>query len=134
MVLIRAGILMSVKSLQFEKALYPIHTIVGGSVTFDRSLQSRKAHESILVTPSGILIEVRDKQSWNVYGRISLMPAGKIIDFSSVQPSKACAPRLLTLEGRLMFDKDSQYSNAPFSIVSCIGKRPFRQSSLHCLE
>ena|SRR5574344_530473 len=40
--------------VQPANARYPNHTILLDNFTVDNSLQSRNAHESILVTPSGI--------------------------------------------------------------------------------
>ena len=57
-----------------------------------RELQKEKALFLILVTPSGMVIEVNEEQLLNVHDSIDVILFGRVIEVREVQPSKIETP------------------------------------------
>ena len=70
----------------------------------------------MLVTPSGILIDVSELQPLKVPYSMLVMPEGILIDVSPLHPSNAEEPMLVTLSGITMDVTSLQRLNASFSI------------------
>ena len=77
-----------------------------------RDEQPEKAFEPIEVTALGILMPVRAAHPWNAFDSIFVIPSGRVISESILQPENVPLFIKLTALGISMLLKDSQFPNA----------------------
>ena len=87
------GIMLSIP----QNALFAhVGGVVGLEIMYVRPGQLQNAYPSMLVTPSGMVIDVRAEQPLKVDFAILVIPSGIVKDVSEVQPVKAPCPMLVT--------------------------------------
>ena len=93
------GIVLSIP----QNALFPhVGGVVGLEIMYVRPGQLQNAYPSMLVTPSGMVIDVRAEQPLKVDFAILVIHSGIVKDVSEVQLAKAPSPMLVTPSWRVI--------------------------------
>ena len=111
------GISIVVSFLHWENAWLSIVLNVWGRVIEVKLSQLEKAEDSIFVNPSGSITVARELHTLKVYALIVVTPLGMVTELRLWQPANAFVPILLKLSGRTI-EENGQLINASLPIAS----------------